>query len=673
MLSPQTPPMPAATPRPATAAYFSSTIEQFLASTPAEVLGQLAGTSGHTAEATQLDAWKQQITLLQQALQGIEGSLFLEFDVPRLGSRVDGVVVSGSAIVPIEFKVGERRYTRGDYNQAWDYALDLKNFHGGSSSAPIFPILCATEADAGKDSWSEPHPDGVYKPRTCNAATVRETLTSALALAPAGNINADEWGRSPYRPSPTIIEAARALYAQHTVHAIARSDAGARNLHETSQCVEEIIDHARENNEKAIVFVTGVPGAGKTLVGLNVATQRREANATHAVFLSGNGPLVNVLREALVEDELARQAASGAKPDRKGVVRQRVKPFIQNVHHFRDDGLRDMSQPPAEHVAIFDEAQRAWDQQQTANFMKRRKGISDFSMSEPEFLLSYMDRHPDWAVVVCLVGGGQEIHTGEAGIGAWLDAVREQFPHWNAYISPELHDAEYAAGGSLERVQVEQRVHSSPALHLSVSMRSFRSEQLSGFVKALLDSDVPTAQRLLGEVLERYPIALTRNRKTAKQWLKDQARGSERYGLLASSQAQRLKAYCIDVRVNVDPVKYFLADRSDTRSSYYLEDAATEFQTQGLELDWACVGWDADLRRRNSGWAHHSFRGAKWVSVNKPERQRYLLNAYRVLLTRARQGMVLFVPEGQADDHTIRPAFYDETFAYLADVGIPVL
>lgn len=676
--------MPAPTPRPATASYYSSTIPHFLASSSAEVLGQLAGTSGHTAEATQLDAWKQQITLLQDALQGIDGSLFLEFDVPRLGSRVDGVVVAGSAVIPIEFKVGEKRYARGDYNQAWDYALDLKNFHGASSTAPIFPVLCATEAQAGASDWDTPHADGVYPPRTCNASTVREALTSALTLATSAAtaaapdatpdpIDADAWGRAPYRPSPTIIEAARSLYAQHSVVAISSNDAGRRNLQETSQCVEDIIDRARTNREKAIVFVTGVPGAGKTLVGLNVATQRRADDATHAVFLSGNGPLVAVLREALVEDELARQVASGAKPDRKGVVRQRVKPFIQNVHHFRDDGLRDMSQPPAEHVAIFDEAQRAWDQRQTANFMQRRKGIKGFGMSEPQFLLSYMDRHEDWAVVVCLVGGGQEIHTGEAGIGAWLDAVRTQFPHWRTYISNELHDAEYAAGQALQQLHGHDHVHSSSSLHLSVSMRSFRSEQVSGFVKAMLDSDVPNAQRLLQEVLARYPIVLTRDRNKAKHWLKTHARGSERYGLVASSQAQRLKAYCIDVRVNVDQVKYFLADRTDTRSSFYLEDAATEFQTQGLELDWACVGWDADLRRHGNRWAHHSFRGAKWVHVRNDDRQRYLLNAYRVLLTRARQGMVLFVPRGRSTDHTIRPEYYDETYAYLTSLGIPEL
>jgi hypothetical protein len=305
--------------------------------------------------------------------------------------------------------------------------------------------------------------------------------------------------------------------------------------------------------------------------------------------------------------------------------------------------------------------------------MKQRKGIPNFDMSEPQFLLSYMDRHRDWAVVVCLVGGGQEIHTGEAGIGAWLDAVREHFGEWRVYISPELRDIEYAAGQSLQRLKGHRFVEEMGALHLSVSMRSFRSEQVSGLVKALLDSDVDKARTDLQTVLKRYPIVLTRDRTIAKRWLRKQARGTERYGLVASSQAQRLKAYCIDVRVAVDPVKYFLAEREDTRSSFFLEDAATEFQTQGLELDWVCVGWDADLRRRGDAWSHHSFRGTHWVSVNKEERQRYLLNAYRVLLTRARQGMVIFVPKGRKSDATIQPEYYDETFRYLKSLGVSEL
>lgn len=657
--------------QPRTSAYYYDTVDAFRLADDNSILGKLAGGSGLPIDGAQIGAWTQQIALLKTALAGVDGSLFLEFDVPRLGSRIDSVVIAKSAVVPIEFKVGERRFNRQDYDQVWDYALDLKNFHEGSRAPTIFPVLCATEAPDGDNSWGNPHSDGVYPPIRCNAAAIREAVDSALNIAPPGQLDAIVWGRAPYRPSPTIIEAARALYANHSVEAIARNDAGAPNLHSTSRSVETIIERTSAQREKAIVFVTGVPGAGKTLVGLNVATERRANDETHAVFLSGNGPLVAVLREALVQDEQERQAAAGQKVERKGQIGQRVKPFIQNVHTFRDEGVRDRTLPPIEHVAIFDEAQRAWNRDKTALFMKQRKGIAGFDMSEPEFLLSYMDRHQDWAVIVCLVGGGQEIHTGEAGIGAWLDAVREHFHHWRVYISPELHDTEYAAGRALEQLEGHALIEQRKELHLSVSMRSFRSEQVSGFVKAVLDSDIERARADLLQVLPRYPIVLTRERTKAKRWLRDQARGTERYGLVASSQAQRLKAYCIDVRVNVDPVKYFLADRDDTRSSYFLEDAATEFQTQGLELDWVCMGWDADLRRRGDSWAHHGFRGSRWVSVRNEARKRYLINAYRVLLTRARQGMVIFVPRGRKSDATIQPEYYDETFRYLASLGIP--
>lgn len=653
-------------------AFYASPIPQFLDTDEATVLGHLAGGSGLAIDGAQTEAWKEQVRVLKRTLPGVDGSLFLEFDVPRLGSRIDGVVLANSAVVPIEFKVGEHRYTKNDYNQAWDYALDLKNFHEASRDLPIFPVLCATNGANPENSWERPHADGVHPPLKANASTIGEALRSAIALAPSTPVSGDAWGRAPYRPSPTIIEAAKALYARHSVQSIARSDAGARNLHITTQCVEEIIGRSRAQREKAIVFVTGVPGAGKTLVGLNIATQHLGHDESHAVFLSGNGPLVAVLREALVEDDIQRQRALGAIPERKGVVRQKVKPFIQNVHHFRDDGLRS-SAPPIEHVAIFDEAQRAWNQPKTAQFMKQRKGVANFNHSEPEFLISYMDRHKDWAVIVCLVGGGQEINTGEAGIEAWLHAVRDKFPHWHTYISPELHDSEYAAGKAIEKLGAHARVETQYALHLAVSMRSFRAEKVSGLVKAALDADEDMARELLAQVLKTYPMVLTRDRTIAKKWVREQARGSERYGLIASSQAQRLKAYCIDVRVDVDPVKYFLADRADTRSSFYLEDAATEFQTQGLELDWTMMSWDADLRRTNGRWSYHSFRGDRWTSVHNPDRQRYLLNAYRVLLTRARQGMAVFVPKGRKSDATLQPENYDQTFRYLESLGVPVL
>jgi hypothetical protein len=543
-----------------------------------------------------------------------------------------------------------------------------KNFHQSSHAAGIFPILVATAAHGSDGSWKDPHPDGARPPRRCAPGGLRLAITEGLSLATGDAIDGRTWGSAPYHPTPTIIEAARVLYAKHTVEGISRNDAGAKNLKITSGAVEEVIERARAHSHKAIVFLTGVPGAGKTLVGLNVATRRREMGEARAVFLSGNGPLVAVLQEALTRDEMLR-IGKGA---RKGAVLQKVKPFIQNVHHFRDDGVRDPSSPPYDHVVIFDEAQRAWDRKKTADFMKRRKKISNFNHSEPEFLISYLDRHEDWAVIICLVGGGQEIHSGEAGIGAWIDAVQAEFQGWQVYVSPDLTGSEYAATSSLDVRRPDARFVCDERLHLATSMRSFRSEHVSAFVKAVLDCDAGGARRLYAEVSRRYPLAITRDLARAKTWLREHARGSERYGLVASSKAQRLKPHAIDVRVDVDPIHWFLDGRQDTRSSYYLEDAATEFQIQGLELDWIGVTWDADLRRESGAWHYHEFRGKQWNNVSeKGNRQRYLLNAYRVLLTRARQGMVIFVPSGDDADPTRKPAYYDQTYEYLAGLGLP--
>jgi len=644
-------------------------VAEFLTAAVETVFGRLALAVAQGAlDATQRQAWDEEIRILQTALVGLEGMLFLEFDVPRLGSRIDSVLVAGPAVFPIEFKCGESRFTTDAYNQAWDYGLDLKNFHAASHAAPLFPVLVASGASQGDRTWQPPHADGVRPPRRTAPHEFRGAIEDALAQVDGPALDGNAWGRSPYQPTPTIIEAARALYSRHSVDAITRNDAGAKNLQVTSGTVEEIIERARGRREKAIVFVTGVPGAGKTLVGLNVATRRREFGEARAVFLSGNGPLVAVLQEALTRDEYRRQKGA----TRKGVIRQQVKPFIQNIHHFRDDGIRDKA-PPGDHVVIFDEAQRAWNREKTADFMKRRKGKPNFTQSESEFLISYLDRHDSWAVIVCLVGGGQEIHTGEAGIAAWLEAVQRAFPHWRTYISPDLSGSEYAAEPSIASVAASGHLVRDDRLHLATSMRSFRSERVSAFVKALLDCDESGAREVLGAVVARYPIVATRDLARAKAWIRERARGSEQYGLVASSQAMRLKPHAIDVRVSVDPIHWFLGERSDTRSSFYLEDAATEFQVQGLEVDWACVTWDADLRLAGNRWRYHSFRGDAWTNVNKPDRQRYLLNAYRVLLTRARQGMVIFVPSGDPSDPTRLPQFYDETFAYLTSIGVPAM
>ena len=656
-----------------TSAFYAESITSFLSQSKEHIRGVISDKS-HFADTTdQKDAWSSEIEILKTVLQGIDGYICLEFDVPRIGSRIDAVVLSKGCIFVLEFKVGESSYHRDAINQVWDYALDLKNFHRASHQAPIIPILICTLAKQGHRTLSRPFADRVYEPIATNAEGLPFVINEALASINEPSIDPQTWVCSPYQPTPTIIEAAQSLYLRHSVEAISRHDAGARNLAITSKRVEELIEQAAREREKHIIFVTGVPGAGKTLVGLNVATKKREEHQqTHAVFLSGNGPLVAVLREALTRDEVQRLKAV-QKNVRKGEVGQKVKSFIQNVHHFRDAALQS-AEPPSDRVVIFDEAQRAWDKSMTSNFMARKKKRPDFNQSEPEFLISYLNRHVDWAVVICLVGGGQEINRGEAGIGGWLDAIQSSFPDWNVHVSPNLSDSEYAAGNALSHLSGVRAISKDPDLHLSVSMRSFRAENVSAFVKSVLDCEIATAKEQLSLLRDRFPIVITRDLARAKDWIRSKARGSERFGLVASSGAERLRPHAVDVRFEINPIHWFLNDSADVRSSFYMEDPATEFQVQGLELDWVCMTWDADLRlSRSQDWNYHSFRGDKWTNVHKLETRQYLLNAYRVLLTRARQGMAIFVPPGDEADLTRKPAYYDHTFDYLKEIGLEVI
>ncbi|HEX7705214.1 MAG TPA: DUF2075 domain-containing protein [Thermoanaerobaculia bacterium] len=650
-------------------AWYAASLADFRVVSTEQILGTLARNSGFDDVLQQKEAWLQQVEFLGERLRRFEGSILFEFSIPRMGRRIDVVVLTEGIVLAIEFKVGEASYRQAAVDQVWDYALDLKNFHQASHDLTIIPLLVATEAP---DVPVRPRrdADGVIRPICVNRHTFSDAVSAVISLFRAAPIDSDAWLSGSYRPTPTIIEAARALYAQHSVEDIARHDAGAENLRVTSQHIEDLVAEAKRERQKVVCFVTGVPGAGKTLVGLNIATRRTDDDPTSpAVYLSGNGPLVAVLREALTRDEYDRLREEGQKP-RKGQIRARVETFIQNVHHFRDDMLRDSGAPP-EHVAIFDEAQRAWNREKAETWMRMKKKVA-FGWSEPEFLLSSMDRHEDWSVVVCLVGGGQEINTGEAGIDEWLNVTASVFPDWRMHISSRLTDSEYAAGHALDRVRDRPNTTLDECLHLDVSMRSFRAENVSHFVKAVLDHEHRAAAAALESMAGRYPIAVTRDLDAAKAWVREHARGSERYGMVTSSKAYRLKPHAIDVRVEVDPVSWFLNPKDDIRSSYYLEDAATEFQVQGLELDWTCVTWDADLRLNSRGWSYHDFRGSRWMNVNSVVNQRYLRNAYRVLLTRARQGMVIFVPPGTDHDPTRTPEFYDSTFAYLRSLGVPV-
>ena len=649
--------------------YYANSIALFIKSDIDEILGKLTRNSDFDLGQNQRDAWIEEINILQKTLASYSGSIYFEYSIPRMGKRIDVVLIIKQAIFILEFKVGDKEFSSNAIDQVWDYALDLKNFHSSSHDHFIAPILIATNAKNIIPVISlTPQSDKVLFPIKSNTETLKSVIDNTLALLDGATIDMTEWEKGRYCPTPTIVEAAMALYRGHSVENISRSDAGAINLTQTSEVVSEIIKSSRNKSQKSICFVTGVPGAGKTLVGLNIANKHIDKeNALYSVFLSGNGPLVAILREALTRDKVSHEKEKGNKIT-KGDAMRNVKLFIQNVHNFRDDCLKD-EKPPIEHVALFDEAQRAWNLEQTANFMQRKKGKPDFNQSEPEFLISCLDRHPDWAVVVCLVGGGQEINTGEAGISEWIECLNRSFPDWNIYVSSRLTDSEYGAGKILDQIKTHKNVFTKDELHLSVSMRSFRAEHVSLLVKQILDMDVKEAQKTLTQVKSKYPIVITRDISKAKEWLKKQARGSERYGMVVSSQAERLKPHAIFVKSPMDPIHWFLDGKEDVRSSYYLEDVATEFDIQGLELDWSCVFWDADFRHTENGWDYRSFVGSKWNYIKKSERQMYLKNAYRVLLTRARQGMVIVIPPGDPLDPTRNPDFYNPIFSYLKSIG----
>ena len=642
-------------------AYVSIDTRGLAGKTDDELLGKLAGGLTFAVEPAQRAAWKFQLQHLRALAADLPPAhFFLEFLIPRMGRRADLVVVLGGLIFVVEYKVGSRSFDRSSLEQVYGYGLDLKHFHETSHAATVVPILVATHAetpDGGALEWDE---DRLAKPMRANADGLAPAINHVCRVWGGEDIDALVWAAGRYRPTPTIVEAAQALYRGHAVEEISRSEAGAENLTQTGDYVASAIETAKRGKRKIICFITGVPGSGKTLAGLNLATARQRAHGDeHAVFLSGNGPLVDVLREALATDAVELARANGSKASKVQELR-RASAFIQNIHHFRDEALTS-DQAPVEKVAIFDEAQRAWDVEQTSKFMQQKKGRADFSMSEPEFLLSVMDRHDDWCAIVCLVGGGQEINTGEAGIGEWLRALARSFPHWQVHLPASL-DRDLELPGEV----------SAPALHLATALRSFRAELLSDFVGEVIDGNVAAAQRLSTQ-LQDFPLLVTRDIEAARAWLRSRIRGSERAGLLASSNAARLKPHGIFTKAKIEPAKWFLAPPRDVRSSNALEDAATEFDVQGLELDWTCVCWDANFRWADGAWRTLQFRGSQWQAVNDTARQAYIANSYRVLLTRARQGMVVFVPSGSPVDSTRTSAFYDPTYDILQRTGLETL
>ncbi len=701
---------------------FNSSFRKFLSLDANTVLGNLCDNYHGTALTTTIEAWKNEIVILKNVVSKLEsgdGQIIFEYDIPRLGKRIDALLLYKGIVFCLEFKVGESKILEADVDQVFDYALDLKNFHKLSKDRIITPILIATKySNRTSNIQMSVYDDSVVNPLVTGEFGILDLIETVLAKFPNELPIDDNWIISPYAPTPTIVEAAKRLYENHSVEDITRHEADNVSTDNTIKHILEIIQKSKENREKSICFVTGVPGAGKTLVGLDVAVKRTYQNGSTpsedegAVYLSGNGPLVAVLNEALAKDNFEKCKAR--HEDKKLTdSRREVGKFIQIIHRYRDNMLAKIKNPvengileidpekaiklkesgygEVEHVAIFDEAQRSWTHKRLADYLKRggtygnKLKVPNFPLSEAAFLIWSLDQREDWATIVCLVGGGQEINTGEAGISEWLKALNEQFSHWKVYISPKLTEPEYAEGKVNKLLENNKNVTYSDDLHLSVSLRSFRAEKLSAFVHALLSID-PEASNLYKEIKGNYPIFLTRSMEKAKKWLHEKVRGTERTGVLVTKESARFKPLGIHILPSGDEnaVHWFLEDKIDTRSSNYLEDAATEIQVQGLELDYTCLLWDADMRYENGEWNYYRFNGqTKWVeqipdTESKQELIKYMLNAYRVLLTRARMGMVICVPEGNPnknvngywEDSTRLPEYYDGTYQYLKSIGI---
>jgi hypothetical protein len=603
-------------PPPLRPAYYSAQVTEFLLADPDAIYGALSRHHAHAQEMAQRSAWLEQIAILKQGLASVPSAwLALEFAIPRMGKRADAIIILDGVIFVVEFKTRAGTFTGAAIEQATDYALDLKNFHSGSHSRFIIPVVIATDAPP-KPVQLNLWPDDVAEPILSNGEALGQLLLATVCRFPhRPALSARDWMASGYKPTPTIIEAAQALYRSHRVDEITRSDAGAKNLSVTTARIDAIVEEAKAKKTKVICFVTGVPGAGKTLAGLNLVTQRADAHKEeNAVFLSGNGPLVDVLREALARDEKKR-ADEHDLPLTMGEARRKVRSFIQNIHHFRDANLRS-AEPPNEHLVVFDEAQRAWNLDKINKSMREKHGIQTFGQSEPQFLIEVMNRHKDWCVVVCLIGGGQEINEGEAGLSEWFIALSKHHRHWKVCTSDQLAKPEYNWGHNLQAMMDGLDCSLEKDLHLSVSVRSFRAEKLSQFINELIAGQAAAAAQTYQVIQASYPVVMTRCLPTARSWLRQKARGSERYGLVASSGALRLKPEGIHVKADVDAPNWFLNPKHDVRASYYMEDPATEFDIQGLELDWVGICWDADFRRAADRWSFHDFLGTTWRNVH---------------------------------------------------------
>ena len=618
-------------------AWLSLPVGEFLAMAPQDVAARLAyaQASRHaTLELAQRHAWEAAAGILREALRDADRRwrILFECDLLRLEKRADVVLLTDRAILVLELKHGARGFEPADLRQAEDYALDLHDFHAGSRRHPVVPILVAT---AAREARFEPpliwH--GVAPVLRSNGAQLGALIAEIQAsiAPPAERLEPSAWEGAPYRPVPTVLEAATLLYRRNSVAEIAAARADAPNLTRTAGAISAAIERAQARGERVVVFVTGIPGAGKTLCGLNVVFGALRAHG--AAFLSGNVPLVSVLREAL-----ARDAAPGGGRGLKD-ARRKAHTALQNVHRFLEHHVIHADHLPEARVIVFDEAQRAWDAAQATRDTQRR--VSRLSMSEPAHALEIMGRHEGWSVIVALIGGGQEINTGEAGLAEW-GRVIEADPRWRAVAAPRV----IAAADPAQRLADGPRpwLDFDADLDLTVPMRSVRDAAGSPWVDAVLRGDVREAGRIAREA-GGVPFLLTRDLDALRSGLRSLGRGLRRAGLVAAAGARRLRAEGLGVQVP-EVADWFLNRWPDIRSSEALETFATEYDCQGLELDLVGLAWGGDLVRGGDGWLPRRFAGDRWFTVRNADERRFIVNTYRVLLTRARYETVIWVPRG---------------------------
>ena len=671
------------------AAFFHSTVGDFL-STDSNKLAELPLQARHsvsTLRVSTLISWERTISALRVSLaqlvseiQSAEGwGLLLEYEIPRRDRRIDAVLLAGAVIFVLEFKTGDSSDEMSASRQAEHYALELRDFHRESQGRLIVPIAVVfgpSDFVAPKTIFAEePVQPVLIADEVSLAATILQVLTM-LGVTAAAQINLDSWNNSAYEPIPNIVEAAQLLYANQSVREISHSHAGSYNLTTTTEQLVAAVGRAQKDSRKIICFVTGVPGAGKTLAGLNVvhSPELMNENRPAGAFLSGNVPLVKVISEALAIDHHRRTGLA------LGESRRKIRTFIQSFQSFLKE-YRDVNKIPPERVIVFDEAQRAWDSVKVQKeYLQRatsaeRESLSD-SRSQPAFLLSIMDRFPDWAVIIALVGGGQEIHDGEAGLAEWGLVLQEQFPHWQIMASPEAIDggpsvagSRLFADGSAGRSSVMLEKH----FHLPVSIRSFRAEAVAAWVNAVVSGKAVEAS-VIARQCSAFPIVMTRSLDRARLWLRERTRGLRRCGLLASSGALRLRAHGLEIssgfRGGISLENWFLAHADDIRSSNMLEIALTEFECQGLELDFAGVCWGDDFNWRGGEWSFRRLVGPAWQQVQKTVTQEFIRNKYRVLMTRSREGLVLWIPRGDLHDRTRDPVRLNDTADYLLSCGV---